>query len=365
MSCNKLNLAVLAIVVTTSSLKGQPFTYNDQVVKSYKVFPTTSVEINNKYGKVHITNWQLDSVKIVVDESLSSRSASRLSKLKNSVNFDFTGTTYFICAKTLFGGSNAQIITNMVADILTFADNKIEINYTVYVPENTNLTIEDKFGDVYMNNFTGNTFRLKLSNGNFKANAIGGNSNINIEFGSGEINSVNSGNLDVAYCDLLQIKQAGQLNISSKSSKVNIEEVKTLKAKSKNDKYFITSTGDISGNSYFSDFLVFNLGGQMVYDLKYGNLTVENIPKSFTFIKINSKYTDVKLNFEKESSYQVDITHKNSEIIYPRELARMQDQKINSSDDKQIFSFGSIGNPQATAKLSVAAEYGSVVILHK
>ena len=58
---------------------------------------------------------------------------------------------------------------------------RVEINYYISIPEYLNLKIENKYGDVYMEDITGD-FSISISNGSFKANSLGKNSSINLTF---------------------------------------------------------------------------------------------------------------------------------------------------------------------------------------
>ena len=56
---------------------------------------------------------------------------------------------------------------------------RVEINYYINVPEYLNLKIENKYGDVYMEEYNGD-FSVSVSNGSFKANSLGKDLNFTI-----------------------------------------------------------------------------------------------------------------------------------------------------------------------------------------
>jgi len=222
-------------------ISAQTFSDNKTVTKSYKVSPETTVEINNKYGKVHIIPWDKDSVRITASMNVSSSNLSRLQKVKSRINFNFTSTKFYISAVTDFGTNGNQILTELksLSDAIISGQNQIVINYLVYCPTEINLNLVNKFGDIYIDEMIGK-LKVSLSNGDLKINSVEGEAQIELAFGSGIINDIREGQLTVAYSDM-KIKDALRLDIDSKSSTLNIDRADYVKVVSRRDKYFINT----------------------------------------------------------------------------------------------------------------------------
>ena len=65
MNYSKIIGSALAVLCCLSYAAGQEFT--NQVVRAYKISNETSVEVFNKYGKIHVVSWEKDSVKFIID----------------------------------------------------------------------------------------------------------------------------------------------------------------------------------------------------------------------------------------------------------------------------------------------------------
>ncbi|HBH47389.1 MAG TPA: hypothetical protein DDX98_02035, partial [Bacteroidales bacterium] len=70
--------------------------YSEQLIKEYHINQKSTVEVHNKYGKVHVVSWDKDSVKFEIDLRISASDNKKLNKLKNNITFDFTSTNYYI-----------------------------------------------------------------------------------------------------------------------------------------------------------------------------------------------------------------------------------------------------------------------------
>lgn len=341
--------------------------YNYQVTKAYKVSRSTTVDIYNKYGKIHVISWDKDSVLIRVNLDIHTTDESKLKKLKNNIDFDFTGTSYYVNAKTVIGSDNRGIFTDVLdlAEKIISTDNNVVIDYLVMIPSYVNLKLENKFGDIYLDEITG-TLTVTLANGDLKANRLRGSSTINLNTGDGVINYLKYGKINVSY-STFEVKDAGKLIIDSRSSNFNIDNVNYIKANSRRDKFYIPVIADLYGESYFSDFNITNLSHELNFNFKYGDLTINRIDKNFSFININSEYTDLDLIFASGSVYNIDITHNEDVILsYPVRLAKLQD-KVIDEEQKQIITYGTIGYGKPTAKVQINAPTRKCIIniIHK
>jgi len=290
-----------------SGTAAQTFSNSKSVTHSYKVGPETTVEINNKYGKIHVIPWDKDSVQITASLSVYSNNLARLEKVKNSIDFKFTITKYYISAFTDFGTSSNQILTELksLSDVIISGQNQIEINYLVYCPAQINLSLVNKFGDIYIDDMIGK-LKISLSNGDLKINSVEGEAQIELAFGSGIINDMREGQLTVSYSDM-KIKDAMRVDIDSKSSTFNIDRADFIKIISRRDKYFINTVENFYCNSEFSQLWVENLVCDSDCSLKYGSLTISGIKKEFCNINLNSEYTDLNLTLPAGSKYEADI----------------------------------------------------------
>ncbi|MFO7658152.1 MAG: hypothetical protein R6W78_13920 [Bacteroidales bacterium] len=359
-----IGAVAIAILLSLPSLSGQEYT--KRIEKSYKVNNSTTVDVINKYGKIHVVTWEKDSVRFDIRLKIKASSDSRLNKLKNTIDFDFTGTEYYVVAKTRIGTNSGAIFSDLadIAGSLMPSDNKVTIDYIVMMPRHINLKLENKFGDVYIDDLDGN-IRLTLSNGELKANELTGNTIISLSSADAVINSVKDGKISVSYSNF-HVKTVDKLIIDSRSSVINIEKAGFLKITSRRDKFHLPEISELYGESYFSNFTLHNLQKEMNFNLKYGNLSVEEISRGFSFIQVVSEYTDLDLVFARGATYEIDITHHNDVIFnYPMQLANLQTKVINP-DEKQKLTYGRIGTAGASSKVKIyAPKKCTINIFHK
>ena len=340
-------------------------TFSDDMVRTFKVRNTTSIEVVNKYGTIHLIPWQKDSVKFEIHYEISTSSESKLKKLRSMIEFDFVSTEFYISAKTDFGKRSRNTIFAELFDMASYLipTDKIMVNYKVYLPAKASIKLNNKFGDIYVDDLAGN-INIDLSNGDLKASRLTGRTVININSGDASINYLEDADLIIRYSDF-QIRNANQLNIDSKSSKIYIDNAVYLKAVSGRDKYYIRKTSELFGNSYFSDLNIDEITNEVSYSMEYGNLNMENIPEGFSYLNIESEYTDIDMVFAKEASFEIDITH-NADVSlhYPSDFPKLEEKKVGE-DNNQLLTYGRIGRNPEESKVTISATKKSFINIYR
>ncbi len=351
----------LALFLDPGGVSGQ--VYSDRKVRQFKVSEKTSVEVSNKYGKIHVITWDKDSARFEADLRISASNYQKMDKLRDNINFEFTATKTFVVAKTVFT-NQATIISDFVDAFIP--SNQVSINFMVYVPEYVSLKIENKFGDIYMDDFDG-ALELILSNGDLKANKLSGTPVVRLSSGNGTINSINDGKVYVSYSDL-QIKNAGKVFLETRSSVLTVDQGNDLTIDSRRDKYMIGRINELSATGYFTVLNIENLHRELRCALKYGNIDVRQINDAFSFINIDSEYTDIDLYFERGTSYNLDISHHYDVYInLPANLAKIETQVKNESE-RIMLTYGRIGTSatETSHKVNInAPKKCNINIIHR
>jgi len=254
-------------------------------------------------------------VAVEVDIFMTESSASKLKKLKDDIKIDFTGTNTYIIAKTMIKSESGRIASELksISSTISGSNKRMEINYMVYVPEYMDVVLSNKYGDIYMDDLKGQV-DIDLSNGVLKANQLEGNSSIALRFANGMIKSLGSCTMELSYSDLV-LEEASQLDLNSKSSKLNVDSVNVLKINSRRDKLYFKHVEYFYGKGNFSQVWIYDFLRESDVYMKYGELTIEHVVPEFSKIYVESDYTDITLYFDRECSLAFDILHHEKAVL--------------------------------------------------
>lgn len=357
----KLLSAVILSMSAVFALPAQTFTEKKTISRAFHITRETSLELNNKYGNIHITPWDKDSVSIKVEIEASAQSLDRLHKIFDDLDVNFSETNYLIRVQTNFTQNINYLLESfkvMTKKIISY-ESKIEINYFISAPEYIDLNIVNRYGDVYMENNTGN-ISLNLSNGSFKANILNEASEMELVFCDATINRIKKGTINASFSELI-IGESDDLNITSISSRFDFEKSLLLHTESKRDKFYLETAGSLNGDAYFTDFRIENLTGNINLVTKYGNLRARMIEKGSELITINSSYTDIDLTFDPVISYNLDIKYINTFLVVPEDNSSLEKKTIDD-DKKEYMTFGTVGKNPGKRKVMIDATRGNIYL---
>jgi len=345
--------AFLVMLVASVSLSGQDHTSRESLDRKYRVSRETTLEIQNKYGRIDVITWDRDTAEIQVEILLTESSTSRLRKLKEDVSIHFSKTGDYIQARSQFESESGRIARELksIGHTITGSNKHVEINYTVHVPEWLDLVLTNKFGDIYMDNLSGNV-EIDLSNGVINADNLQGSTSINLSFGNGLVRSMGSGTINLSYSDMT-LGDASQLDLVSKSSKLTADSVNVLKINSRRDKLDFLQVEYLYGNSNFTQVSIHEFLKESDIYMKYGKLTLEHVRPQFTKIYVESEYTDVSLHFEESCRFAVDILHHEKAVMQLPVTELKTSETIDENDYYRIR--GTLGGEHPTSRVSIDA----------
>ncbi len=336
------------------------FTDTRQFKKTFKVGPETRIEISNKYGKLEVNTWDKDSVVFEVKIKVEEKKLSKLERSMEDIDFDFNNSQHFLIARTLVH----QNKTPLQKEFMKFKENvlqaggNIEINYTVWLPKTCNLKLENKYGNIFMDDFSGE-INIDLSNGTLKAHEFSGKTTINLNFGDASINKMADARISSTYSDIY-IKNAKNLRVESKQTTFEVLELESLDVTTSRDKYRIRLIDMFEARGSFSNFRISELNDRITLRSDFGDINVEKIQADFSNILIESRSTDINLYFEPETHFNFEITHTKSELDFSRKI-EISEETILDEKDKKIKVKGSFGTPEDNAeKLYINATSGEV-----
>ncbi|MCP4309946.1 MAG: hypothetical protein GY790_01665 [Bacteroidetes bacterium] len=349
--CKSTRLLLLLALLSGTAVSAQDHKSKMNLSREFPVTRETTLEIQNKYGKIQVVSWEKDLVQIDVEIRVSESNASKLKKLKDDISIDFTGTKTYIIAKSQFKSESKRLVSELksVSHTLSGSNKNVEINYMISMPSYMDLVLNNKFGDIYMDDHSGEV-EISLSNGAMKANRLDGNANITLNFANGMIKTLGSATLRLSYSDLT-LGDAGQLDMTSKSSKLNADSINVLKINSRRDKLFFQRVEYLYGNSNFSEVWIYNFLRESDLSMKYGKLTIEHVRPAFSKIYVKSEYTDVTFMFNEQCSFNVDILyHEKSLVRLPDNLSSLSE----SAEGKEHYrTLGTLGGDEPSAQVTI------------
>jgi hypothetical protein len=342
-------LIALVLLITGFSSMGQPYEKSRCLSKSFFLEPQTEVEVSNKYGDIQLVQWEKDSVKFDIEFKVIATKESKLNSTFDYVDFDFNATKSYVIVETTFAGqgtfwSDVKDLANTV-----FAGGtKTQIDYKIYVPVNTSVKIENKYGDVLISDHNGQ-MNIALSNGNLKANELNGKSDIKLQFANANIKLIKNGDFDLSYYSELELDEADDLKIESRSSRISIEQSNNLELISTRDKYYLETVNNIEARNSFTYLEIKNLKNQIDLNANYGELVIKTFDDSVNKILLDVESTEMSIFKDESQNIKLDLIYnERAGIYFSDDLKNKKTEKVDE-EKRLVKTTGILGNNTSKA----------------
>lgn len=361
--CKILMALLLAGLLPAGSVLAQQYEKSQSLARSFPASNEVSVQVINKYGNIHVLPWDEDSIRFEIDIKVEANKQSKVDKTFDNIEIEFSESSYYVIAQTVFGNQKSAFwadVSDFTSSMFKSGSNA-QIDYTVYIPSNLELSLELKFGNIYMTDHDGKT-TVYISNGDFR----GGKFNeldLDHSFGNVMIESISKGAVTLAYSEV-QLKQAGDLRINSKSSKPEIGSFKSLRIDSKRDTWYFEEAGNLSGGTSFSYITAEVLNGDLVLNTNYGNLRVDGFGEDFKLMNLNSGFTDISLECGNDPGYSFEAFYdKKTRMIYPNQVDSFDVTELDSDEGEYLLNGHCGDKAEGKPRIKITINGGSINLI--
>ena len=336
------------------------------ITRAYPITKDTQIQIDNKYGNIQVVNWNKDSVKFEIDITVSGRKYEKVLKTFVYIDVDFAGNQYYASAKTIFKNDKSNFWSD-VADLtnsILKGGNNAEINYTVYMPGTNALEIKNKFGNVYLSDRIA-VSNIFISNGDLKANNFIGYLELDFSYGTVNIKEINKARIQAGYAEF-SLNKINELTLDSKSSTINCNRINNLKINSRRDKLYLGELTSVSGEFSLSFMRIERLFDGLTLKTKFGDLEIREVSQDFNYINVYSGNTDISSTFERNTSFNLDLTYtRKTQISIPTSHKNLKEEYVSKDKEESRLTANFGANLQTKTEVKIIQSSGRVELIQK
>jgi hypothetical protein len=341
----KFTSTFFLIIFIAFSATAQDY-FTKTIQKSYPVNTKIKFLVDNKYGKIHIENNTSDNIDIKVTLTAKAGNQKHADDFFNSVKINFSNSDSLI-----------QAVTDIEKEIKV---KEFSIDYDIKMPENIKLNLSNKYGDVYIDKLTA-VSQISIKYGNFKANTlifgdIKPRTYINLEYSNALFDECDWLKINSSYSKL-QIHNAEGLIIKSKYSQIDIRKATFIAADSKYDQpYKIKEVRNFAITGKYSAPEIEKLGSLLDADLKYSDLSIDQVSADFSKIDLHMSYGNAEIEFSENASYSLTADSEYGSVDIPE-----SDNVNEMSQKNESKTCGFVGkNKKSSSSVTISVRYGNV-----
>ncbi len=298
-----------------------------KIEEEFRALPNIKVNLKNKYGRVEIQSWKEERVKVEVEiiasggsREQAQRTLDRVEIVRRETESYFSAVTEYKSAKSSGGGVLSKLQNAFMGTQTAFTSSSnlnVKVNYKITLPEEAQIELEHKFGDVVLSSLWG-TIKVDLAHGNLQAYALHGrDSELRFSYGDAEIESVNELAVNAKFAKIY-LEDAREIRWEGVSSDLQLVSGQSLELlKSKKDRIEIQYLQELTGATQFSRVIIDELSRNLNLNTEFGRLEVDFLKSSFETFDLSTQSTEVAIRLSRDSYYQLDVDAPDDRLSFP------------------------------------------------
>ena len=168
------------------------FFHERNISKTYSASGNT-LNIDNQFGKVKVITWDKNEIKVDIHIEASSTNKEMADKTFEKMDVEDKQDGKNVYFKTTFNKNKSK--ENISCNNCS---NTMSVDYTIQLPSNTSLNIENSFGGIEIPDYNG-IVSITSKYGHLTAGKLAKPQEITVEFGKADIKSIGNIDLDFKY----------------------------------------------------------------------------------------------------------------------------------------------------------------------
>lgn len=362
-------LLLLVVMLGAADLSAKEYT--KELLRNFKVNSDAKFYIDNNRGKVNITTWDKNTIKIEAKIIVNAKDAAQAEEYFKQIKINFEKNPAYVKAIT-----DKKKEEESWSDWLWGATKNLDwkVHYEVTIPKTNKLSAINKYGDLYISGVQGDT-KVQLKYGDFKLSNFN-NLDCQLAYGDGTITGVKNLDVDIKYCEI-KLRNAKNIDMISKHSEIDIDEASEIRSTSKYDDFEIGSVQQLNSTGKYDDFVIGKVGTINAvgknsdfeiesilesgdFNLEYGEVVIDNLSNSLEKLKLIGEYTEFVIDTE-GGTFNIVLDSEETEVTTPQEM----DKKTDKTEENVLTFKGKVGKGSSNSIIEIRTKKGSLKIIER
>jgi hypothetical protein len=341
-------LAIIIPILGFANGDDLPFTKQKNIKKAYFVNSDAGINIDNSYGTIYVTTWDEDKVELDILIKATGNSEKWVNKRIDDIDVDINALKNMVSAKTIIGKSDFYNNGNT---------NSFEINYTIKIPKNGSINLNNKYGDIITTDLL-NTSNIICKYGKITLGKLNANSNsIQIEYSrNSSIDYVKNATIEARYSGL-DINKALNLELDLNYTDISVIECQNIKYDSNYGKFKFQKVNSLDGDGNYLTVDIGEIMNNLNLAANYCKVNIGSMNEKANNVNITAGYTAVSLGYDTNYAFDFDLSARYGSIKNDSNLEILNSETKNNS--KKISGFY---KKKGINKVTVNSNYGNVSI---
>ena len=327
-----------------------------KIHKEIEVSKDALIEIDNSYGDLNITSWDQDKVVIDVLITVKGKNSKKTQKKLNAIDVSFLLSPEKVMAETKIdmGWSFGWFYIGYGS----FPSKKYRVDYNIKLPKTCSVDLTNDYGTIRLNSLEGKA-NISCDFGQLIIGELMADNNI-LEFhntSNSSIEYIKGGTIKADFSGFT-LEKAEDIYLIADYTSSNIVEVTNLNYNCDYGNITIDNVTNLEGEGEYITHRIGNVSGSLEIDADYGSIKIDRIKSSAKNVCIEADYTDIKIGYENDYSFNFNINLQYASFNPDDELT-IRNRDVQNSSKKYL---GFHGSENSSNTVNINAEFGEVTL---
>ncbi|WP_257670540.1 DUF4097 family beta strand repeat-containing protein [Parapedobacter tibetensis] len=289
------------------------------IEKSYPVNINNKLNIDNRYGKIVVRNWNRNEIKVTVRIRTAEDSERKAQEALDRVRIDESKSGNNISFKTNISQGDSNWWSSLTG---SGSNRALNVDYEVYMPKGNELALVNRYGSIEMDDRDGKV-SVSISYGSLQAGRLSAQSNsLAIAYSKAEVEYLNEGEVSVRYGGFT-LSEAEKLSLSL---------------------------------SYTSGSEIGKVNREANISLRYSGGFKMGLGSAIRKANVAASYSSVNINPASNAAFNLNVAVNYGGFEYDHNLAHIDSKSENNTSK----SYEGYWNKTSGNSLNISSRYGSV-----
>ncbi|MBW3127480.1 hypothetical protein [Hymenobacter profundi] len=322
--------------------------------RTFAAVPGKTYALETRYGRVQINTWSRKEIRTDVEVITRASTDEKAQQLQDMIQVQL------LANDPATGGVSARSRFGLMPKECWSKRRIYEVNYTIWLPKNTPLKLQNTFGEISINgDLTGST-DLAVHYGQLRAGRLDGAQNaVRVSNGQATVAYARAATIDACY-SRLRLNAGKTIELRNNYSDIDMGTVQDLTVHSKYGDVVLGTVHSLSGSSGFSKFSIDKLDNKLDMKVQYcPAFEVRNTGKNFRQINLDGGYSTFLLNFAADAGFNFDVNTDHGKLLVDKEMVKVASEESNEASSDTQGSFGAVQARNAS-NVNIKVRYGNV-----
>jgi hypothetical protein len=307
-----------------------------------------------RYGRVQVNVWNRNEIRTDVDIITRADTEEKARQLQDMIQVQLLEND------PATGGVSARSRFGAMPRACWSRTKLYEVNYTVWVPQNTPLHVFNTFGDVSISGELTGPTELTVAYGTLRTGRLEGRRNV-VRVGNGQVAVAYArrASIDASY-SRLRLDEGQTVDLRNHYSDIAIGQVQELTVHSKYGDVALGTVRQLRGTSGFCKFSIDQLSDRLEMTVQHcPTFEVRNTGRNFSLIDLDGGYSTIVLNFADEAGFNFDVNTQHGKLLVDKRLVRVAAEETGPTSSDVQGTFGAKAR-QGSSSVNIKVRYGNV-----